>query len=238
MTEATDISRQARNLLMSEYQGVLSTHSVDVPGYPFGSQVPYCIDRHGHIVILISRLAQHTKNIQLNPKVSLIVTEEGVEDIQTAARLTYLANAAKVPEDDNDTPVRYYRYFPKGRKYHEGFDFDFYRLELVRAHYVAGFGKIFWIAPEELLQANPFTQEEERSIVEHMNADHVDAMIYYCRTADIALGESVVPAMAGIDAEGFHLRLGACIVRFAFYTPVKSPHDVRRALVDMARWDS
>lgn len=61
---------ETRGLLLREYHGVLSTHPVDTPGYPFGSIVPYCLDRRGYPEILISRIAQHTKNIQADPKLS------------------------------------------------------------------------------------------------------------------------------------------------------------------------
>ena len=75
MTSKTQVATAARNLMLSEYQGVLSTHSLDAPGYPFGSVAPYCLDRKGRPVILISNIAQHTKNLKANPKVSLIVME-------------------------------------------------------------------------------------------------------------------------------------------------------------------
>ena len=106
----SDINFDAHSLLLSEYHGVLSTHSVDAPGYPFGSIVPYCMDSDGQPVILISTIAQHTKNIQENPKVSLIVTEGEANDVQAAPRLTWLGNANIVSDDEN-VSIRYYKYF-------------------------------------------------------------------------------------------------------------------------------
>lgn len=58
---------QARELLLKEYRGVLSTHSKSMPGFPFGSVVPYCLDADGNPLILISRIAQHTHNLQKTP---------------------------------------------------------------------------------------------------------------------------------------------------------------------------
>ncbi len=112
MTDKTIVAAEARRLLLHEYHGVLSTLSADAPGYQFGSVVPYCLDRQGRPVILISRIAQHTKNIQANLKVSLITIQGEVDDIQAAARLTYLANATRVLEDDDDTPACYYATSP------------------------------------------------------------------------------------------------------------------------------
>ena len=101
--------------MMSEYQGILSTHSVEAQGYPFGSVTPYCFDRKGRPVILISRIAQHTKNILADPKVSLIVMERDVDDIQANGRVTYLGEAKQISPDNTDTMERYYRFFPDAR---------------------------------------------------------------------------------------------------------------------------
>ncbi len=233
--ETSTAGAEARQLLLRNYQGVLSTLSVAVSGYPFGSVIPYCLDRQGRPIILISRIAQHTKNILANPKVSLIAIERGVDDAQTAGRLALLADAARIPPEDEYTPARYYCYFPQSRDYHKTHDFDFHRLEPVRARYIDGFGDIHWLEPERLLLPNPFTGEEELGMVRHMNEDHTEAMQRYCLNAGLALPEAVTPVMAGIDAEGFHLRLGACIVRFEFPSPVQSPMEVRQALVAMAQ---
>ena len=228
------IDFNARDLLLSEYHGVLSTHSVDAPGYPFGSVVPYCLARDGHPVILISTIAQHTKNIQMNSKVSLIVTAGETDDIQAAARLTCLGNTSMV-SDIEDVSTRYYKYFPASRDYHKTHDFNFYRIELVRARYIGGFGIIHWLEPKELVCANPFSAQDEHAMVSHMNQDHVDAMINYCRYQRIELPDGGQPVMVGVDAEGFHLRIDARIVRFAFPRPVNTTEEVRQILIEMAK---
>ena len=222
---------------MRAYQGVLSTLSVEAPGYPFGSVVPYCLDRRGWPVILISRIAQHTKNILADPKVSLLVHEDGVQDIQATARLTCLANAEPIADGDADTPARYYRYYPQAQGYRETHDFAFYRLALVRARYIGGFGSIYWLAHEQLLRPNPFNPEQEQSMVQHMNEDHLEAMVRYCKNQRISVPADDKPAMTGVDSEGFHLRLGARIVRFDFDAAVTTPLEVRAKLVAMARAD-
>lgn len=228
------IGAEARHLLLRGYHGVLSTLSVEAPGYPFGSVVPYCLDRRGWPVILISRIAQHTKNIQADPKVSLIVHEDGVQDIQTAARLTCLANAEPIAHGEADTPARYYRYYPQAQAYHQTHDFVFYRLALVRARYIGGFGSIHWLQPEQVVRRNPFSPEQEQSMVRHMNDDHREAMVRYCQNQLVPLQAEDKPAMAGIDGEGFHLRLATRVVRFDFGEAVTTPLEVRAKLVAMA----
>ncbi len=231
------VGAEARRLLLGGYHGVLSTLSVEAPGYPFGSVVPYCLDRQGWPVILISRIAQHTKNILADPKVSLIVCEDSAHDIQATARLTCLANAEPIADGNGDTPTRYYRYFPQARGYHQTHDFEFYRLALVRARYIGGFGSIHWLAPEQLLRPNPFSPEQEQTMVQHMNEDHQGAMVHYCENQRIPVPADDKPAMAGVDSEGFHLRLGARIVRFDFGGAVSTPLEVRAELVGMAHVD-
>lgn len=232
---ASPVHTAARCLLLTSYRGILSTLSADTPGYPFGSVVNYCLNRDGLPIILISRIAQHTRNIQADPRISLIVHEEDKDDIQSAARLTCLADTTILADYDEDSALRYYGFFPEGRKYHDELEFDFYRLDPVRARYIGGFGEIHWIPTEQLIRANPFDHDEESSMVRHMNADHRDAMTRYCEAADIASDPSEPPAMAGVDGEGFDLRLGHRIIRFTFDEPVTTSTQVREKLVAMAK---
>jgi heme oxygenase (biliverdin-IX-beta and delta-forming) len=226
---------EARKLLLSEYQAILSTHSVDVEGYPFGSVVPYCLNKEGKPVILISSIAQHTKNILSDPKVSLIATEGGADDLQSVGRITYIANAEKLDDHDTDSMERYYHYFPQSRGYHQTHDFDFYQLQPVRVRFIGGFGQIYWVEKDDFLLANPFSFEEEKGMVEHMNVDHVDAIKHYCESYDIAYSNDDVPVMVGIDSEGFNLRCGEHIHRINFIEAVTTAAEVRKALVVMAR---
>lgn len=227
-------AKDARKLLLSEYQAILSTHSVDVPGYPFGSVVPYCLNKAGKPIILISAIAQHTKNILSDPKVSLTVTEGGADDLQTVGRITYIANAEKM-DDDQDSIERYYQYYPQSRDYHKIHDFDFYQLQAVRIRFIGGFGQIYWVEKDDFLLVNPFTFEEEKGMIDHMNLDHVEAIKHYCDANGIQYSADDSPIMVGIDSEGFNIRSGARIHRINFIEPVMSELEVRKALVAMAK---
>ena len=228
-------AKEARKLLLSEYQGILSTISVDVEGYPFGSVVPYCLNKEGKPVILISSIAQHTKNILSDNRVSITATESGIDDGQTAGRITYIGDAIKLDSDDTDSMDRYYQYFPQSRDYHKTHNFDFYVIEPVRIRYIGGFGEIYWLEKDSFLMSNPFSFEEENGISEHMNADHTDAMKHYCHSNKINYSEEHTPVMVGIDSEGFNLRIGDKICRINFDEPVANAMEVRKALVAMAR---
>jgi len=226
---------EARALLSAAYQGVLSTHSQDMPGFPFGSVAPYCLDADGCPLLLISDIAQHTKNLRADARSSFIVMQGG-EDIQAGARLTLVGDCRPLPPENVEAAAaRYYRYFPEARDFHRTHDFHFFRLVPARCRYIGGIGRIHWLAADAVLRANPFTAEREAGIVGHMNDDHADALRHYCQQAGIALPAEVAPVMTGIDAEGLHLRLGARIVRIPFDAPVDTPLAAREALVAMAR---
>lgn len=229
-----DSAKQARDLVLENYQGILCTNSKDLPGYPFGSVVPYTLATNCQPVILISTIAQHTKNILFDNKVSLVVTEGNADDLQTAGRVTYIGDAHKLDEQDNDAMERYYEFFPHSRGYHKTHDFDFYTIDLQHLRYIGGFGEIYWVEKERFLMPNPFSLEQEHGMLHHMNKDHADAIRHYCVLHDINIPGDRDAVMVGIDSEGFHIRVGKCIHRINFRQPVKTAAEVRKTLVEMA----
>jgi putative heme iron utilization protein len=230
---SVNASMHARQLLLKEYRGVLSTHSKAMPGYPFGSIVPYCLDAEGCPLLLISRIAQHTHNLLQDEKCSLLVGERGAADVQAAGRLTLLAQAKKIVDADqiDAAALRYYRYFPESQGYHQAHDFDFWRLQPVRWRFIGGFGAINWL--DTVALANPFAGEAGVSMLEHMNSDHAQAIAHYVSLAGLPTDQPAL--MVGIDTEGFHLRIGQSLYWLAFPTSCNSPLEVRQALVALAR---
>lgn len=230
-------AKHARELLLKEYRGVLSTHSKKWSGFPFGSVVPYCLDEAGRPLILISRIAQHTHNLQMDGKCSLLIGERGVDDIQAAGRLTLLAEALLIEDVDAiaGAAERYYRYFPGSQDYHIVHDFDFWVLEPVQWRFIGGFGDIHWLGAGSVPLANPFVGEVEKSMVEHMNSDHANAVEHYVELAGLPVGKD--PQLAGIDTEGFHLRIGQGLHWLPFPAPCDNAAAVRQALVQLAKAD-
>jgi len=228
----SDQALTARKLLNHQSVGVLSSHSIDVEGYPFGSIAPYALNYGSEPTILISDIAQHTRNIKQNNKVSLTVFDQCVDDPQSLGRLTWIGDAEAI--DPNDTAIRerYLRYFPSAESYFETHDFSFYRIRLRRARFIGGFGQIFWIEPDAMLVKNPF-RESETGIVEHMNRDHQKALFHYCEL----LGRESVDAvtMTGIDGEGFDLLADKRKLRMDFESPIHTSEEARANLIELAR---
>ncbi len=236
----SQLNLEARHFLRSTRAGILSTHSVKFEGYPFGSVTPFVLDHQCQPVILISTIAEHTKNITNNPKVSLLVFV-GTEDLQASARLTLLGVAEAINHnEDPDLRARYLRYHPQASGYFDMHDFGFYRIRIQTARYIAGFGKMGWSSGDDLMTNIP-TQialaSQEAHILAHMNADHADSLIAYCKHVH---GVSASHAtMIGIDCDGFDITATvseqSITLRFLFESPIHDAQSARTALVSLSK---
>ena len=236
MSKKEAIFHAARTLMLEQRYGVLSTISKAVKGYPFGSVVPYCTDQTGTPIILISNIAQHTKNIMADSRVSLTILDHSADNVQANARLTLLAQAFPPGMRKDEVADRYYRYFPESKDYHQTHDFGFFRLNLEKVRYIGGFGEIHWLKPEPFQCDNPFDNDSECGIINHMNEDHQSAMRHYLSNLKSVQPADEVPVvMSGIDSEGFDLFAEGRHYRFSFDQPVSNGEEARQELVRMAR---
>ena len=229
---ALALGQEARLFVRQHQNGVLSTLSKRLDGFPFGSVSPYVLDYEGHPVILISTLAEHTKNIDADPRVSLIV-HPCAEDMQAAGRVTLVARAEPLP-DKAGFGARYLRYLPQAEGYFAMHDFHFYRLRVEDVRFIGGFGKIHWIRPERYAPpAAPALVAAEEGILAHMNADHAHNLREYCRHVHGV--EVLDAAMVGIDCDGFDVRADGHVLRVNFPEPVLDAEAARAALVELAK---
>ena len=180
-------------------------------------------------MIYISYIAQHTKNIVADSRVSLTVfeTNQASGDVQAHGRVTLIGDARLVDGDQTRVRERYYRYVPDARQYEKTHDFAFFTVDLVRVRFIGGFGKIYWVEPGEFVIANPFSAVQESRILDHMNQDHEDALKHYAGGTEAR--------MIGIDAEGFDVLTASGKRRITFDNPVHTVEEARQALVAMAR---
>ncbi len=236
-----NLNLEARKFLRSTRSGILSTNSVRFEGYPFGSVAPFVLDHDCQPIILISNLAEHTKNIAANPKVSLLVFA-GAEDLQANARLTLLGEAAKIDKaSDADLRARYLRYLPQAASYFDMHDFSFYRIQIRQARYIGGFGKMSWLSDVDLFSgmssSSATLAAQETAIVEHMNADHAENLLNYCRHFHNM--NATKAKMLGIDCDGFDVNAStgdtSTVLRFDFEQPIHDAQSARTALVAMAK---
>jgi hypothetical protein len=220
----------ARRYLRHHTAGALSTLSRRLGGYPFGSVSPFVTDHDAQPVILVSRLAEHTKNLDADPRASLLV-HDGAPDVQTAGRLTVVADAA--PTDVSSIGARYLRYFPDAQRLLDLGDFSFRVLKPVFIRHIAGFGAIRSITAASFAPPEHRLAEIEADILAHMNEDHTDALRAYCLRTLGAAPDAVT--MVGIDCDGFDVRADGSLLRFDFDAPVTNASGAREALAAMAR---
>lgn len=224
------IALKAIQCMHQIHYGTLTTQSVAIAGYPFGSLVTYCFSYENKPILQLSNIAQHTKNIQADSRVSLTVVLPQM-DIQASPRITYLGDAYLL--ESHELKERYYRYFPKARAYHEVHDFNFYSIETKKIYLITTFGEIYWVNIPAFNKKNPFTAEIEISILNHMNQSHSKALQTYCKKANIAIDNKEI-TLVGFDSTGMHLRVEHTLHYIPFLTPLETAEKLKSYLINLA----
>jgi len=138
----------ALQLMHAQHHATLATHSAQLAGYPYATVLPYVLDEQHRPLLLISALAEHTRNLLADGRCSLAVLQKGAEDVQAEARLTLLADAQRIEADDL-LLQRFLRYQPQAEDLLQ-LDFMFFRLLPQRLRYIGGVGRMGWLEAEEL----------------------------------------------------------------------------------------
>ncbi len=226
-------AQKARFVMRSVHRATLGTmREQDGRSVPYVSLVLVVVDHVGRPCLLLSDLAEHTTHFHQEPQVSLLFDHTGhLSDPLTGARVTLQGQVEKVV-DDEATLARFCRYHPSAAHYAGFGDFHLYRVDCSAAHLVAGFGDIHWIDADDLrMHSNDATRlvAAEQDIVDHMNADHRDAIDLI---ATRLLGQSVSGwRMSGIDCDGWDLRQGGQSLRCLFEERVVTSSEARVQLV-------
>jgi putative heme iron utilization protein len=205
-------------------------------GDPYCSLVNVASYADGSPILLISRLALHTRNILADSRVSLMLDERAEGDPLEGSRVMLAGRAEQAGA--GDLPVlrrRYLNAHPSAEAFVNFSDFSFFRIRPSGAHLVAGFGRIVDLKPEQFLTdiagAGALLEAEEGAI-DHMNADHRDATNLY---ATRLLGAEVADwRCTGCDPDGLDLRAGTKTLRLDFPERVTRPGELRKMLVKLA----
>ncbi|WP_425069978.1 HugZ family protein [Reyranella sp.] len=224
--------RTVRTLLRALDRASLATNLPGEPaGWPYASLVLVAVDHDLSPILLLSDMAEHTRAIKADGRVSLLFDGTvGLDQPLTGPRATVLGRAVRTA--DQRLKTRFLTRHPDAALYSGFKDFAFYRVAVERAHLVGGFGKIRWIDAAELAPPSaPGLAEAEASIVDHMNADHADALQLYAAKLIGRAGEGW--KMTGIDPEGLDLRRGGEVARLAFDVPLQAVGEARKVLVDL-----
>ncbi|HUW49519.1 MAG TPA: pyridoxamine 5'-phosphate oxidase family protein [Sulfuricella sp.] len=228
MTTADAISCQARKLLRAEHAGFLSTLSEKLGGHPFGTMVSCLTDQEARPIFLISQLAEHTRNIRQDARVSLLVHEQS-NDVQAGERLTIVGQAVRM-ETTEALKTRYLRYFPGAEQY-LALDFSFYRLEPTTLRYIGGPGIARWISPGDMAPPQNSLAAEEEEFLVRFNRDQAGDLQFFCR-AYYGLSVSGA-ALVGIDCDGFDIMDDGQLLRFDFPYAVTNAKQAEAALLEL-----
>ena len=224
--------RTVRSLLRALDRASLATSLPGEPaGWPYASLVLVAVDHDLSPILLLSDMAEHTRAIKADGRVSLLFDGTGgLDQPLTGPRATVLGRAERTM--DERLKARFLARHPDAALYAGFKDFGFYRIAVERAHLVGGFGKIRWIEAAELAPSQAAGLEDaEEGIVGHMNADHADAIqLYAAKLIGLAGGGW---KMTGIDPEGVDLRRGGQVARLAFDVPLQSAGEARKVLVGL-----
>jgi putative heme iron utilization protein len=204
-------------------------------GAPHASLVQVASMPDASPILLVSRLAEHTRNIEADPRVSLLLDgTAGLGERLTGARLSLHGVARRC--DDALARRRFLARHPGAALYAGFADFSFHVVEIGPAHLVAGFGRIHWVAPgalrDDVADAAALVAAEEE-IVAHMNEDHADAIGLYANRLLGRAGEGW--RMTGVDPEGIDLRREGEVARLGFGRRATTPDQARAELVRLAR---
>ncbi len=242
MSEPTENEAQSeasgalvRSLVRSATTASLAT--IDrATGFPYASLVSVATDSSGAPLLLLSRLARHTRNLMADPRASLLIEAARPEgDPLQASRVTVLGHLAQAQAATYRR--RYLLRHPEADLYAGFADFSFYRLDVAGAHLVGGFGRIVDLGPQQVLIELEGCEDliaAEDDIIAHMNADHADAVALYVQHATDQPAAPGQWRMAGIDPEGCDLVAPGRALRIVFSSPIRTPPDARRMLASLA----
>jgi heme iron utilization protein len=234
LTPDFDPAKAVKALLRRSRQGALAT-LMQGSGDPYCSLVNVASHPDGSPLLLISRLAIHTRNLLADTRVSLMLDERAEGDPLEGSRIMLSGHAEEVRDDRAIVRQRYLNAHPNAEAFVDFKDFSFFRINLTGTHLVAGFGRILDLKPAQFLtdisDARPLL-EAEQSAIEHMNTDHQEALCLY---ATRLLGAASADwHCSGIDPEGIDLQAGNKTLRLDFPERITSPGELRKVLVRLA----
>lgn len=233
-------AERCRTLVAGASRGALSTLAADPAGYPYGSVASFALDERGNPIFFVSLMAEHTQNAIRDPRASLLVTEpvpEGADPLATG-RATLMGTLLAVDDEDRAAVRdRYLAANPSASYYIDFGDFVFYVLQVESIRYVGGYGRMSWVDAADYAASEPDPLVDSAAgIIEHMNVDHADSQVLFCRHL-AGHPDTTSASMSAVDRYGFEMIAitpnGRHAVRLGFPTPCTDGLQVRQALVAM-----
>ncbi|ACK50339.1 pyridoxamine 5'-phosphate oxidase-related FMN-binding [Methylocella silvestris BL2] len=214
-----------------------SLATLTAEGAPFATLVNIATAPDGAPILLMSRLAAHTRQLERDPRLSLLIVQTGEGDPLAHPRLTVSGRAARAEDADarDRLRARFLARHPKSALYADFGDFSFWRVEVALAHLNGGFGRTGNFNAATILtsvgDADALLASEQGALA-HMNADHADALALYAAAFTGKSGADWVAT--GLDPEGLDLMRGDEAARIVFPRRAQTPGELRAVLVELA----
>ncbi len=217
---------EARKIVRACRSGSLATTDRN-DGSPYVSFCAIASDYEGHIVFLFSDLADHTKNIAENGRVSLLCEQASqLSNPQAGPRVTLVGEMEKV--SDEDACLLFMQAHPSAKMYAGFGDFNFYRLNVEKAHYVGGFGKAVWLDGADYLGDSATSlnfSKVQKELISSLNAQYPD-FARNCATK-LLKQRGKNWQILRVDGDGIDLKLASRVIRYPFENEVKNEDGVR-----------
>lgn len=204
------------HLLHQAVSGTLATHSRQPEGFPYPSILPFAPDTRHRPTILVSGLAEHTRNLLADPRAGFLIAHAPDGDVLNGQRVTLLGSFERI-DPAPEVAQRYLRYHPDATRYLALGDFDFWTMSVERLRYIGGFGAMGWLDGNDLDPLEPLTFEDETALLaffaEHpRRPNHLE--------------------LIGVDRYGADLKKSGSRMRFAFDEPANDSMSLHAALED------
>lgn len=209
------------NLLHRCATGTLATNLREPAGYPFPTAIPFALDSRHRPVILVSRLAEHTRNLEADSRAGFLVTAPGENgDVLNGERVTLIGRFVEMQQDVSGLARRYMRYHPDAQRYLALGDFSFRIMEIERMRYIGGFGSMGWLPGDELDSLPPIPDPDEAALLS---------------SCDTRMTNTPSLRVLGIDRYGVDWTDGQVRGRQTFDNPQTDVGELRSALEECIR---
>lgn len=223
----------ARAVLRSRRSAALATALATDADWPYASLVTFACDVDGSPILLLSKLSDHTRNLQRDARGSLLIEDASRRvNPQTGPRVTLLGRI--LADREPRLRHRFLARHPGAALYAEFGDFRVFRMAVERVHWVGGFGRARWLEAAAVLaerDAARLLADGEPTLLEQINRDYAASVDRYANSVLHRAGSGW--QVVGIDTDGCDLTRGVAVARLPFPRPVRDADDLRATLADL-----
>ena len=224
------IVTSARRLLRTQAFATLATLEA-TSNHPYASLIAVATAIDGTPVFLISTLAWHTRNLEADPRASILLASQANsnDDPLNMGRISVMGTAKRA--SDPSLRRRFLARHPSAVSYVDFSDFSFWRLDVEQAHFVGGFGRISTLSANEILldrEAVSLWNANADAATERLNKDRSELIERLAASAGGQASQNW--RVAACDPDGCDLVAGEHAVRLTFKNPIDHPDELDESL--------